>query len=100
MGKDASLRPVLPCSSRLGWLGTHLGIAGTAKGQQQLGGVAGGSSGFRVVLQSLGDNPYKQEDLQSLQGLVIKEREVYPLLLKPPSRPYQTSVPQPLETSV
>lgn len=83
--KDASLGLVLPCSSRLGWLGTHLGIVGTAEGQQHLGSVAGGSSGLRMVLQSLGDDPYKQEDLQSLQGLVIEEREVYPA-------PAQTSI--------
>ena len=67
-----------PRSSGLGWLGTHLGIAGTAEHQEQLAGVAGGAGCLRVVLQSLGDDPYEQEDLQSLQGLVSQEQEVYP----------------------
>ena len=42
---------------RLGRLGTHLGIAGTAECQEKLGDVAGGASCLRVVLQSLGHDP-------------------------------------------
>lgn len=61
---------VSPASPRLDRLGTHLGIAGATECQQKLGDMAGGASCLRVVLQSLGDDPYKQEDLQSLQGLV------------------------------
>lgn len=61
---------VSPAAPRLDRLGTHLGMAGTTEGQQKLGDMAGGASCLRVVLQSLGDDPYKQEDLQSLQGLV------------------------------
>lgn len=47
--------------------------------------MARGASCLHMVFQSLGDNPYKQEDLQSLQGLVGQEQHIYPL-------PAQTSI--------
>lgn len=39
--------------------------------------MAGGASCLCVVLQSLGDDPYKQEDFQSLQGLVSQKQQAY-----------------------
>lgn len=84
-------------SLQLPRLGTYLSIAGTAECQEELGDMAGGASCLRVVLQSLGDDPYKQEDLQSLQGLVVQKEEVYPVPLKPPFLP---SAPQPFGTLV
>lgn len=67
-----------PATPRPGQLGTHLGIAGTAERQEELGDAAGGASCLSVVLQSLGHHSHEQEDLQSLQGLVGQEQQVYP----------------------
>lgn len=40
--------------------------------------MAGGAGCLCVVLQSLGDDPYEQEDLQSSQGLGGQEQHIYP----------------------
>lgn len=59
--------------------------------------MAGGAGCLRVVLQSLGDDPYEQEDLQSSQGLGGQEQHIYPAraqpsFLAPPLQPFGTLV--------